>query len=437
MSKKKFFVLDTNIVLHDAKSCTSFEEHDLIIPIQVLSEVDTFKYGSGEINYNAREFIRFIESLPGDKLFDGGASIGKGLGKIRIIMSCETNDKVEKNFPEKIVDNQILNTAYSFKLLNDDSEVILVSKDANLRMKARSLGLQAEDYKTDMVSNVNILYKKTQTINIDETLIDLLFSESEVEFKSKVLGENQYLIVNSNSSKKSGLAVYKKEKLHLIQKNKLSSMGIEPKNREQAFGMHACLDPDINLVTIIGVAGSGKTILSLAVALKLIEDGNSFDQIMFTRQIISLGNKDVGFLPGDAKEKISPFMQGLYDNLGVIQSIGTTNYGKVKKLLDDEKIITEPLFSIRGRSLVNKFFIIDEAQNLTSGEVKAIITRAGEGTKIILLGDITQIDRVENSERSNGLSYVIEKMQGQDLYAHIILKDGVRSRLAELAGNLL
>lgn len=437
MSKKKFFVLDTNIVLHDPKFHESFDENDLHIPIQLLEEVDKYKNGFEPINYNAREFIRFMDNLPEEKLFSSGASLGEGLGKIRMIMDNEINEVVLKHFPDKNkIDNQILNSAYCLQASNPKTEVVLISKDVNLRMKAKSLKIKAEDYKNDMISSVDLLYKKTRSLSVEENVIDTLFKKEIVAYQDLSLIENEFFILNSNSSKKTCLGVYKKGDIHLVSKEKLGAFGIKPKNSEQAFAMYALLDPDISLVSIMGKAGSGKTILSLAAGLQQMDEGN-FEELLFTRQIIAMGNNDIGFLPGDAKEKVSPYMKGIFDNLSLISDLQSKNKTKIDQFKRDEKISIEPLFSIRGRSMPRVYFIIDEAQNLTPNEVKTIITRAGEGAKIILIGDITQIDSPKNSERSNGLSHVIEKFNGQEIYAHIILQKGERSFLSELASNIL
>ena len=437
MRKVKFFVLDTNIVLHDSKFHESFGENDLYIPIQLLEEVDNHKNGFEPINYNAREFIKFLDSLPEEKLFDGGALLGEGLGKIQVIMNHEFDEIVSKEFPEKAkIDNQILNMAYCLKNSSPDNMVVLVSKDVNLRMKAKSLKIKAEDYKNDMMLRTDLLYKETRILSMEESVIDTLFKNEVIEFQDLSMVENEFFILNSDSSKKTCLAVYKKGKINIISKDKLGAFGIKPKNSEQAFALYALLDPDISLVSIMGKAGSGKTILSLAAGLEQFNEGK-FEELLFTRQIIDMGNKGIGFLPGDAKEKVSPYMKGIFDNLSLISDLSSKNQNKIESMKKDEKLSIEPLFSIRGRSIPKRYFIIDEAQNLTNNEMKTIITRAGEGTKIILIGDITQIDLPSNSERSNGLSYVIEKFHNQEIYSHIILQKGERSFLSELASNLL
>jgi len=437
MKKKKLFVLDTNVPLHDSNCCSSFEEHDIAIPIEVIEEIDHFKKGLEPINYNAREFIRFLDKLPPDKTFDGGADLGKDLGKIKIILDHPYHGELKKIFNEKTVDHKIINSVYclSRERGNENVEVILVSKDGNLRLKARALGLKAEDYKTDSVSNVDTLYKKAKTIIVEEEIIDNLYKNETVDFdpKENVLNENEFIILNS-CSKKTALALYGRNQLRFITKDNVSSFGIKPKNSEQAFALSVLLDPKITLITMIGQAGTGKTLLSLAGSLQQLEE-KKYEKVFFTRNTVPLG-RDVGFLPGDINEKVSPYMRGFSDNLSFIKNISKYKT-RIDKFTEEGKLHMEPIPFLRGSSMPNVIFIIDEAQNLTPKEVKAIVTRAGEGTKIILIGDITQIDDPYLDERSNGLSYLIEKMSGQDFYAHVVFVKSERSRLAEIAGNLL
>ncbi len=432
---KKTFVLDTNVILHDSNCLNSFGENDIAIPIQVLSEIDKFKKGDDPINYNAREFSRFLDGLDSALVFDGGASRGKGLGKIRIILNFEYHQAVRKIYPEKTIDHEIINAAYSL-WKSGSHKVVFISKDVNLRMKAKSLEMDAQDYQFDSVPDVKSFFEEVKKIEVEAKLIDNLFREKEIDFERKDLLKNEFLILNSVSPKSTALAFYSKGRLSSISKGEITCFGIKPKNSEQAFALHALLNPEIKLITIMGKAGTGKTILSLAAGLKHLKD-KTFDQFYFTRQIISMGNKDIGYLPGDPKDKISPYMKGMEDNLSVISSIVSGNKAKIDSFKKAEKIFLEPLSYLRGRSLGAKFFIIDEAQNLTQKEVKAIITRAGEFTKIILIGDISQIDSPYLDERSNGLSYVISKMRGVDIYAHVTLVRGERSELAEIAGKLL
>ncbi len=435
----KDFELDTNVILHDPNAHLSFQEHDVTIPIEVITELDNFKKGQETINFNAREFLRSLDEFPKNELFSTGVSLGKGLGKIKVDIGYSNHKQVKKIFPENIIDHRILNTAYVLanpRIKNSGRELILVSKDVNLRMKAASLKIKAEDYKTDMVSNISGLYENTLTISVDSTLIDLLYKKKAISlpFDEQKPYENEFVILKSNNQKKSALAIYKKNQIHLITKEPLSCYGIKPLNSEQAFAMTVLLDPEINLITILGKAGTGKTIVSLAVALHLMEN-NTFEEVLFTRETVSMG-RDIGFLPGDANEKLNPYMQGMFDNLDEIKK-SSLNFKKIDELRKDNKIKIEPLPYIRGRSLSNKFFIIDECQNLTPHEVKTIITRAGKGTKIVMIGDTSQIDVPLLDERSNGFSYLIDRFKGQHLYAHVVLRKGERSELSELASILL
>lgn len=438
--EKKIFVLDTNVLLHDSRAIYSFKEHDICIPLEVIEELDHFKKGVEMINYNAREFSKTIDKFSPELLFDGGAPLGKNLGKIRIIITPVYHEDVAILFSETsenkvIIDNRIINTAFTLSRETKDTSVILVSKDVNMRIKARALKVEAEDYRTDKVENINFLYQKVREVKISSDKINSLNLDKEADSKIKAT-ENEPLILKNGRC--SALAIYKEGKLHLIKKERVSAFGVKPKNSEQTFALNALLDPSISLVCLIGKAGTGKTILSLAAAMHLLNQEGHYDEIMFTRQTISLNDRDQGFLPGDLNDKISPFMKGLYDNLAVIKTLdGAKTKAKVERLEKDKKIVIEPLSVIRGRSLANKIFIIDEAQNLTPKEVKAIITRAGEGTKIILLGDISQTDTNLLDERSNGLSVTAEKMKGQKFFAHIVLQKSERSYMAEVAGDLL
>ena len=438
---RKIFVLDTNVILHDSTCINDFHEHDIVIPITVIEELDKFKKGNDSLNYHAREFLRSLDGLSGDKLFDKGVSRGEGRGKICVKLETEMNEDLRRNFIQDIPDHHILNIAYITMKENPGRKVIVVSKDVNLRMKAKAVGLTAQDYRKDKVKNVSALYKGKVTIdNIDVGIISSLYKgNGEVDPARLKLEEslypNEFVILRNG--KKSALTVHDAAMRVLRRIEKETACGIVPRNAEQTFALKALTDPRIRLVSLSGKAGTGKTLLALAGAL---EQRKNFQQILMARPIVALSNKDIGFLPGDIKSKLDPYMQPLYDNLGVIQAEFAEKNGKaskVKELLDENKLVISPLSYIRGRSLVNVYFIVDEAQNLTPHEIKTIITRAGEGTKIVFTGDIFQIDHPYLDSHSNGLSYLIEKMQGQKLYAHVHLEKGERSELAELASNLL
>ena len=438
---KKIFVLDTNVILHDSSCIYEFEYHDVIVPVTVLEELDRFKKGSEILNFHAREFVRILDNLSADKLMNGGIQIGGGLGKLRITLEQEFHKDLVLNFSTNKPDHHILNIAYHLSKQNPEIQVILVTKDVNLRMKAKSIGLLAQDYKSDQVKDITTLPKGFRTIeDFPEQLIIKLFDkphEFDVsEFPDKKdIQPNEYFILRNK--KYSVLAKYDKYEEKIKRIDKVNAYGIIPRNAEQTFALDALMDSNISLVSVSGKAGTGKTLLALAAAL---ERRKHYRQIFMARPIIALNNRDIGYLPGDIESKILPYMQPLYDNLSVIQNqYAETDqkYKQIKKYLEDEKLVISPLAYIRGRSLVKIYFIVDEAQNLTPHEVKTIITRAGENTKIVFTGDIFQIDHPYLDTQSNGLSYLIEKMQGQNLYAHINLEKGERSELADLASSLL
>jgi PhoH-like ATPase len=440
---RKIFVLDTSAILFDHKAMFNFKEHDVAIPITVLEEIDRFKKGNDVINFEAREFIRGLDKLSGDySLNDWIPLNGPSKGKFKVLMN-EKSNKIDANeiFGERKADHQILNAALSIQAENPSRKVVLVSKDINLRLKAKSLNLIAEDYLTGKVKDIAELYTgKSVVDNVTKKTIDKLYAEGWCNWKdvSKTRPiNNHYFILKSKSEGSSALAYFNPQTERIERVTKDASAGIRPRNAEQAFAMHAVLNSDVQLVTIMGVAGTGKTLLALASAM---EQKSKYRQIFLARPIVPLSNKDIGFLPGDIKSKINPYMEPLWDNLKFIQSQykeTDKEFQKINDMVENEKLHITPLAYIRGRSLSNICFIIDEAQNLTPHEVKTIITRAGEGTKIIFTGDIFQIDTPYLDSHSNGLSTLIDKMKDQRVYAHINLEKGERSELANLAGLLL
>ncbi|MBX7183450.1 MAG: PhoH family protein [Bacteroidia bacterium] len=439
--EKKIFVLDTSVIIYDHLAILQFAEHDVAIPITVLEELDNFKKGNDTKNFSAREFIRFIDAASSKETLNNWIPIaGKGLGKFKVIMQHK-NTHLDANqvFGERKADHHILNAALSLVTEHPERKVILVTKDVNLRLKAKSLNLTAEDFESGKVKNVDSLYSGRATVSgVTSAIIDKIYQEghclpSDIGLKEPT--NNGYYILKNGKS--SALSFYNATNNLLERVEKMSAFGIKPLNAEQVFALHALLNPEIKLVTIQGVAGTGKTLLALAGAL---EQKKEFRQIYLARPIVPLSNKDIGYLPGDIKSKLNPYMEPLWDNLKYIQSQFPENdksYKKVQELVEQEKLLITPLAYIRGRSLSNIFFIVDEAQNLTPHEVKTIITRAGEGTKIVFTGDIFQIDTPYLDAQSNGLSYLIEKVKNHKLYAHITLEKGERSELANLANELL
>ena len=443
MGAKKNFVLDTNVILHDYKCIENFQENDIYLPIVVLEELDKFKKGSDQINYNAREFVRELDTLTSNDLFLKGASLGPGKGTLHVVTGDKYQEKIYQSFPEKTADHRILSCTLSVAESEKDRKVktILVTKDVNLRMKARSLGIEVEDYITDKVINVDI-FKRAQDIyeNIDPDLIDKMYASPDgiaadlFDIKSK-LEPNECFILKS--VRNSVLARYNPFTNKFKKVEKASNYGIQPRNAEQSFAFEVLNDPDVKLIGLTGKAGTGKTLLALASALK---QANVYKQILLARPIVALANKDLGFLPGDEKQKVAPYMQPLFDNLNVIKgqfAPGGSDARKIDDLQKNGQLVIEALAFIRGRSLSETFCIIDEAQNLTPHEIKTIITRAGEGTKMVLTGDIQQIDSPYLDAQSNGLAYMVDKMKGQELFAHINLIKGERSQLSELASDLL
>ena len=439
---KKIFILDTNVILHDSSCIHQFEDNDICIPITVIEELDKFKKGNNVINCNARDFLRTLDALSSDKILNGGVPIQNGSGKISILLEEPLDDKIKHNFNDINADIRILNNAYCLAKKHDFKNVIFVTKDVNLRLRARSIGLKTENYNSRYVENLSDMYTGLKEIDpVEESVVDELY-QKPFEIDEERLGlapdfflHNENIILKNGS--KSALAVYKKNTQSIRRIQLQTCFGIKPKNSEQAFALNAMLDPDIALVTVSGKAGTGKTLLALAAAL---EKKRYYRQIFIARPVVPLSNKDIGFLPGDVASKLDPYMQPLYDNLSFIQNQSKDSNGHAKtihELLEEEKIVITPISYIRGRSIVKVFFIVDEAQNLTPHEVKTIITRAGEGTKIVFTGDIYQIDHPYLDSQTNGLAFIIEKMKGQSLYAHINLEKGERSDLAELASKIL
>jgi PhoH-like ATPase len=439
---RKIFVLDTSVILYAHNSIMNFAEHDVVIPITVLEELDQFKKGNDTKNFEAREFIRLLDQLSKDHMIHNWTPLnGKTKGYFRVLMNPDNNLNANEIFGEEKNDHKILNAALHLQQTEKTRKVILVSKDINLRLKAKSLDILAEDYETGKIKNIVELENTGRFVleGVSPELINSLYDYQNVEAKL-LLGNrkrkaNAYYILKSD--KNSVLAFYNAEHNVVERVDKKLAYNIKPKNAEQTFALHAILNPNIKLVSIQGVAGTGKTLLALAGAL---EQRRDYKQIYLARPIVPLSNKDIGYLPGDIKSKLNPYMEPLWDNLKFIQNQfkeSDKEYQKITELVNMEKLVIQPLAYIRGRSLSNIFFIVDEAQNLTPHEVKTIISRAGENTKIIFTGDINQIDTPYLDSQSNGLSYLIDRVKDHPLYAHIKLEKGERSELANLANDLL
>ncbi len=439
---RKIFVLDTSVILYAHNSIMNFAEHDVVIPITVLEELDQFKKGNDTKNFEAREFIRLLDKLSMDHMIHEWTPLnGKTKGNFKVLMNPDNNLNANVIFGEEKNDHKILNAALYLKQHEKNRKVILVSKDINLRLKAKSLEIHAEDYETGKIKNITELENTGKYVleDVDPNAINRLYDQGYIEAKV-ILGtrkrkSNAYYILKSE--KNSVLTFFNSEENVLERVDKQLAYNIKPKNAEQTFALHAIMNPAIKLVSIQGVAGTGKTLLALAGAL---EQRRDYKQIFLARPIVPLSNKDIGYLPGDIKSKLNPYMEPLWDNLKFIQNQykeTDKEFQKITELVNQEKLVIQPLAYIRGRSLSNIFFIVDEAQNLTPHEIKTIISRAGENTKIIFTGDVFQIDTPYLDSQSNGLSYLIDRVKDHPLYAHIKLEKGERSELANLANELL
>ena len=439
--KKKIFVLDTSVILYNHNAIYSFEDNDVAIPITVLEELDHFKKGNDIKNFEAREFIRIMDALSANHSLQKWIPIDRpNHGHFKVCMQEKTSGlDATIVFGENTADHRILNAVISLGEDYPNNKIILVSKDINLRLKAKSLNIPAEDFETGKIKDLDSLYTgKTVIEGLPKEIIESVYTHNfclpgDIGIVDPI--PNHYFILKN--ARASVLVFYNPvtQKIERIQKE--SAFRITPRNAEQVFALHAITHPHIKLVTIQGVAGTGKTLLALAGAL---DQKRHFKQIYMARPVVPLSNKDIGFLPGDVISKLNPYMEPLWDNLKFIKSLFTDKdkeYKQITDAVEQEKLKITPLAYIRGRSISNVFFIVDEAQNLTPHEVKTIITRAGENTKIIFTGDIYQIDTPYLDSQSNGLSYLIDKIKHHEIYAHVRLEKGERSHLANLANQLL
>ncbi|MBO6248036.1 MAG: PhoH family protein [Bacteroidales bacterium] len=440
----KIFVLDTNIILHDYKAIRKFKDNDIVIPIAVIEELDKFKKGNDQLAYNARGFMRDMDRITDGRLFGkDGIQIAKGLGKIKIEPNHPFPEEMKDLFKDDIQDHRILSTAIWMRDNNPGRFVALVTKDINLRMKSKAAGMEVQDYMTDRLEDEKVENSVKEVMTIDnpdpELFQTLLYgpdnSVSWKEFGKTRPRPNQLYKIRQGNETICARFDDDEDKV-LTVKSKIA-YGIKPLNDEQKLAIDACMNPKIKLVSMTGGAGTGKTLIALASAL---EQARDYDQIILTRPTVVLGNQDIGFLPGDQKTKMTPFVQPLMDNLNVIKAKFKSTSKEALRLdamLKEEKLLISPLAYIRGRSLGRVFFICDEAQNLTPNEIKTIITRAGEGTKMVFTGDIFQIDQPYLDQWSNGLTHLSEKMSGQKIFEHVFLRIGERSELSDLAAKLL
>lgn len=430
----KCYILDTNVLLHDPTALAQFQENNLVIPLKVLEEIDTFKRDQTELGRNARTVSRTLDALRSRGKLSDGIPLDNG-GHLRIAFPGDA----AKALKSGSADDQILTIAMEVSRLPGALPCVVVSKDINLRLKADALGLAAEDYESDRV-DISELYTGHMEIEIPTDQIEQFRRDGGLAFSREGLSPHQYVLLrDEKDAANTVLARYEHPVRSLVPlipcPDEIKT--VHPRNKEQHFAMDALLNDDVKLVTIIGKAGTGKTLLAVAAAMYKVMDARLYRKMLICRPTIPMG-KDIGFLPGTLEEKLNPWMQPIYDALDLLSSGRRNGWKRGKEIGEEnERIGIEPLSYIRGRSIPNQFIVVDEAQNLTPLEAKTVLTRVGPGTKIVLVGDIYQIDNPYVDSMSNGLSSVVERFRPQTIAAHIHLLKGVRSDVAELAANLL
>ncbi len=421
----KNFILDTNVLLHDPQSLFKFEDNDIIIPITVIEEVDRFKKDMNETGRNARMVSRILDSMREKGSLAAGVTMPGG-GTLRVEMFAE---KYFKNLPVDLRvdngDNRIIAVAQDIRDRFPDTVTIFVTKDSNLRIKADAIGLIAEDYESDKV-DIQDLYSGTRTIEVTPEAVDRFYGQGWLEAPVEMAPNEFITIVDSENPNHSAICRNDPANARIVSVRKVPKEGIWslfPRNREQSFALDVLMDDSIKLVTLVGKAGTGKTLLAIAAGLHKTAEENFYNRLLVSRPVFPMG-KDLGFLPGDIEEKLTPWMQPIFDNVELLISghESEKRHSKgYKELMAMGLLDIEPLTYIRGRSIPNQYLIVDEAQNLTPHEIKTIVTRVGEGTKIVLTGDPYQIDNPYVDSSSNGLTYLVEKFKGERIAAHVTL----------------
>lgn len=441
---KKIFVLDTNVLLHDPRSLFLFEDNDVVIPIYVVEEVDTFKKDGSELGRNARQISRYLDQLRQDGSLAMGVKLDRG-GVLRVATTHLTLP--EELSMDKGMDSKIMAVALELTISNKNTgkKVVFITKDTNLRIRADALGIYSEDFEQEHVQ-IDELFKGWQEVDVDGPVVDKFYADGSVELPDPYYAANEYVCLK-DKDKPTRTALGRTQldldtgtsRLLPIDSFKNGVWGIRPKNREQHFALDALLDDNIKLVTLVGKAGSGKTLLAIAAGLVKVTEQSVYQRMLVSRPIFPMG-KDLGYLPGDVEEKLNPWMQPIFDNVEFLMGLTAKEKKRGrshKELIDLGIVQIEPLTYIRGRSIPSQYMIVDEAQNLTPHEVKTIISRAGEGTKIVLTGDPYQIDNPYVDQTNNGLIHVVNRFRNEKIAAHVVLTRGERSELAEVAANVL
>jgi len=433
----KNYVLDTNVLLHDPRAMFAFGDNHVVIPIYVIEEIDTFKKDLSELGRNARMIARLLDEYRNEGGLSKPQKMENG-GTIQVALS--KNPPKNPSYDSRSMDQRILELALEIRDAAPGTKTVLVTKDVNMRIRGDALGLVAVDYEPEHIS-IDELYPGHRELPVDGGTVDALYAEGAVKITADNLYPNEYLLLKDEATGKSALGRWNKEqgKVTAVKKLREGVWGIRPRNKEQHYALDLLLDDSVKLVTLVGKAGTGKTLLALAAGLQKVTEEQTYHKLLVSRPIFPLG-RDIGYLPGDIEEKLNPWMQPIYDNLELLLGLNRTDKKDGRsyaELMDLGFVEIEPLTYIRGRSLPAVFMIVDEAQNLTPHEVKTIITRAGEGTKIILTGDPYQIDHPYLDSSNNGLTTVAEKFKPEAIAGHVILAKGERSQLAELATQIL
>jgi len=429
---RKLFVLDTNVLLHNPDAMKVFTDNEVVLPIDVIEELDIFKKDSDEKGRNARAAIRTLDELRTRGRLGKGVPLENG-GTLRIVMHADVKGLLDLS-PE-VRDNKILMVAYDLQQKGD--KVIFVSKDINARVKADAIGIKAVDFEKQKV-DIDRLYSGWKELPVNSRDIDIFYKKKFLAVKKKENFPNQYFLLKDDADEKhTALARFSTRQNGMVPlKSDINDVwGVRPRNKEQAIALDLLMDDNVKLVSLVGKAGTGKTLLALAAGLKMTIDGHAYKRMLVSRPIIPMG-RDIGYLPGTKEEKLINWMQPIYDNLEYILTIRKRKE-HIEDLIDSDLVQLEALTYMRGRSIPNQFIVIDEAQNLTPHEIKTVVSRAGNHTKMVLTGDPYQIDSPYLDSSSNGLSYTVEKMKGQPIFGHVLLTRNERSDLASLAAELL
>jgi PhoH-like ATPase len=439
---KKNFVLDTNVLLHDPKALYGFDDNDVVVPIHVIEEIDNFKRDLSSLGRNARQVSRSLDEFRRAGKLREGVSIGPGKGKIRVLFA-------DRKLPPEVgdghaMDDKILAVAFDLATKEKGTPCVFVTKDTNLRIRADALGLHAEDYDVEGVE-IDELWSGVAELDVDPEVVNEFYAAGAVACPAgtEPPPPNAFAVLRDRQNPQhSAVGKYSAARgafVQLIKTPKEGVWGIRPRNKEQSFALDVLLNDEIRLVTIVGKAGTGKTLLAIAAGLQKTMEESVYQKLLVSRPIFPLG-RDIGYLPGSVEEKLNPWMQPIFDNVEYLMNLSRSEKKAGRgwhELMDLGILEIEPLTYIRGRSIPNQFMIVDEAQNLTPHEVKTIITRVGDGTKIVLTGDPYQIDNPYVDSSSNGLTYLVERFKGEAISGHVTMMKGERSELAELAANLL